>query len=179
MNIDRFWEIIELSRRAVTPDRADGNMERQLQELDALLSNLSPDEIAAFDSQLVAHMKAAYRWDLWAAAYLIADGCSDDGFVDFRGWLISMGRDVFERAIANAESLADVADGPGIEDVFFEGFINVPDQVYERLAGREIPEHKDHSLGEPAGHPWNSEGDDLQRRFPWLWAKYRGNKAHA
>lgn len=120
-------------------------------------------------------MNIAYRWDLWGAAYIIAGGCSDDGFVDFRSWLISMGRHVFESAIENAESLADVADGPGVEDVFFEGFINIPDQVYEQLTGSEIPEHAGHSLGEPAGSRWSSEGDDLQRRFPKLWAKYRSD----
>lgn len=30
----------------------------------------------------------AYRRDLWAAAYHANGGCSDDGFIDFRIWLI-------------------------------------------------------------------------------------------
>lgn len=179
MNIDRFWKVIDLSRSEFKADRADGNMERQRQELENLLSELSPDEIAAFDNQLIEQMNIAYRWDLWGAAYVIAGGCSDDGFVDFRGWLISMGRHSFESAIEDPDSLADIADGPGVEDVFFEGFINVPDQVYEQLTGSEIPEHTGHSLGDPAGYPWNPEGDDLQQRFPRLWAKYRSGSAHA
>ncbi len=174
MKIDEFWEIIELSRRNVRPDKSEGNMERQRREFEALLSRLSTDKIVAFDRQLVEQMKIAYRWDLWGAAYLIASGCSDDGFVDFRGWLISMGRQVFERAMADVESLADIASGPGVEDVFFEGFINVPEQVYEQLTGREIPEYMESSLGEPAGDRWEPTGDDLRRRFPRLWAKYCG-----
>jgi hypothetical protein len=172
MNIDRFWEIIGLSRREFDPARRDGNMERQLQELEALLSELSPEEIFAFDKHLTEHMKRAYRWDLWGAAYILASGCSDDGFVDFRGWLISMGRQVFESAMADVESLAEIADGPGIEDVLFEGFINVPDQVYEQLTGREIPEYTDHSPGEPSGDRWDPKGDELRMRFPRLWSKY-------
>jgi hypothetical protein len=178
MNIDRFWEIIDLSRREFKPDRVDGNMERQRQEFESLLSELSPGEVAAFDKQLMDQMNAAYRWDLWGAAHIIAGGCSDAGFVDFRGWLISMGRRVFESAIEDVESLTDVADGPGIEDVFFEGFINVPEQVYEQFTGSEIPENTGHSSGEPAGYRWNSERD-LQQRFPKLWAKYRSGKEHA
>ena len=34
-----------------------------------------------------------YRWDMWAAAYLIGGGCSDDGFIDFRAGLIAQGLD--------------------------------------------------------------------------------------
>jgi hypothetical protein len=172
MEIDRFWEIIELSRRKFRPDASDGNMERQRQELETLLSKLSPDDVIAFDRQLIAQMNIAYRWDLWGAAYIIAGGCSDDGFVDFRGWLISMGRQVFESAMADVESLVDIASRPGIEDVLFEGFINVPDEVYEQLTGREIPEDIGLSFDEPAGDRWSPTGQELRRRFPRLWSKY-------
>jgi hypothetical protein len=172
MEIGRFWEIIELSRRKLRLDESDGNMERQRQEFEALLSELSPEEIIAFDRQLIEQMNTAYRWDLWGAAYIIASGCSDDGFVDFRGWLISMGRQVFESAMADVESLVDAASSPGIEDVFFEGFINVPDEVYEQLTGRELPEDIGLSFGEPAGAKWSPTGEELRRRFPRLWSKY-------
>ena len=30
----------------------------------------------------------AYRWDIWAIAFIINGGCSDDGFEYFRGWLV-------------------------------------------------------------------------------------------
>ncbi|WP_342210876.1 LysR family transcriptional regulator [Streptomyces sp. DH-12] len=45
---------------------------------------------------------------LWAAAYVINGGCSDDGFDYFRGWLIAQGREVFERAVARPGALADL-----------------------------------------------------------------------
>jgi hypothetical protein len=32
-----------------------------------------------------------YRWDVWAAAYLIGGGCSDDSFTDFRAGVIALG----------------------------------------------------------------------------------------
>jgi len=179
MEIDEFWKIIELSRREVRSDESDGNMERQRKALESLLSKMSPDEIVAFDRQLMRQMRIAYRWDLWGAAYIIASGCSDDGFVDFRAWLISMGRQVFEGVMANVESLADIASGPGIEDVFFEGFINAPEQAYEHLTGREIPESVELSPGEPVGDRWDSTGDDLRRRFPRLWSRYRGVRTQA
>jgi hypothetical protein len=36
--------------------------------------------------------REAHRWDLWAAAYVINGGASDDGFEYFLGWLMAQGR---------------------------------------------------------------------------------------
>lgn len=51
---------------------------------------------------------AAYRTDIWALAYLLRGGCSDDSFDAFRGWLISQGRQVFEARLAEPDGF-DVA----------------------------------------------------------------------
>ena len=51
----------------------------------------------------------ANRWDLWAAAHLALGGASDDSFLDFRNWLISHGRETYERASADPASIADLA----------------------------------------------------------------------
>jgi hypothetical protein len=53
-------------------------------------------------------MADSYRNLLWAAAYLINGGCSDDGFESFRCWLIVQGRTVFERSVADPDTLADL-----------------------------------------------------------------------
>jgi hypothetical protein len=39
---------------------------------------------------------------------MINGGCSNDGFEDFRGWLIVQGHEVFERMIADPDTLADL-----------------------------------------------------------------------
>ncbi len=46
---------------------------------------------------------AAYRTDIWALAYLLRGGCSDDSFEAFRGWLILQGRKVFEATLADPD----------------------------------------------------------------------------
>lgn len=51
-------------------------------------------------------MAISHRNQLWAAGYLINDGCSDDGFEYFRAWLIAQGREVFERVVADPDALA-------------------------------------------------------------------------
>jgi hypothetical protein len=171
MNIEQFWEIIESSRRGFDPSRLDGNMQQQLDDLRRLLSKLPPEEIIDFRNHFLMRMDSAFHWDLWGAAYLIAGGCSDDGFADFRSWLISMGRRVFEGAVSQVESLLDVVDAPGIEDVFFEEFQYVPAQIYEELTGREIPEAPGQPPVEPAGERWDEDEEKLARRFPKLWAR--------
>jgi hypothetical protein len=173
MDTDRFWSIIESSRRGLSSARPEGNMEQQVAKLGDLLAGLSPTEIIEFWNQFNQQFDRAYRWDLWGAAYIIADGCSDDGFTDFRSWLISMGRQVFEKTLSDVESLADVADAPGVEDVFFEDFRYVPAHVYEELTGLELPAYPSPSPSEPEGEAWDENGDDLERRFPRLWAKYQ------
>lgn len=175
MNVEQFWRIVESSRRGFDPTRTDGNMEQQLGDLSLLLLKLPPEEVVDFRNHLLERMDAAFHWDLWGAAYIIAGGCSDDGFVDFRAWLTSMGRRTFEDALLNAESLVDVAVAPGVEDVFFEAFPNVPAQVYEELTGREIPEYTGPSRVHPAGARWN-DGDDLKMRLPKLWTRHRATR---
>ena len=132
MELDRFWSIIEQSRSDFDPSRPntirDGNMSAQLARLKTILSELEPREIGAFSNRFSELFHSAYRWDLWAAGYIIEGGCSDDGFMDFRYWLISMGRSVFDNAMMDAESLADVAFGPGVECTQFEEFGYVADQ---------------------------------------------------
>lgn len=172
MDTEKFWRIVMLSRSGFRPTQPDGNMERQLEELRALLLALPSEEIVEFRNCLLAQMDAAFHWDLWGAAYLIAGGCSDDGFMDFRAWLISQGRSVFEAALAEAESLADVADAPGVEDVFFEEFPYVPARAYKESTGQEIPPYRGSRSPAPAGEKWEEDGDSLERRFPRLWRKY-------
>jgi hypothetical protein len=78
-----------------------------------------------------------------------------------------MGRDVYEKTLAEPDSLVDAADDPTVEDCFFEEF--------QYVAGNVYGDDMDHSLDyptEPAGEQWEEEGDDLKCRFPKLWARF-------
>lgn len=49
--------------------------------------------------------------DLWAAAARIFGGrCSDDGFCYFGLWMVGLGREAFERALADPDALADAPE---------------------------------------------------------------------
>ena len=165
MTIEQFWALIAASHR-------------QADELRALLSRLPLSEIVDFNVHFQDRMNAAFQWDLWAVAYLAAEGCSDEGFVDFRSWLISRGRDVFETAMVDAESLLQVIDAPDVEDVFFEEFQYVPAQVHAaRTGGRELPPVPARPSA-TSGTRWHE--DELAHRFPKLWAwRAAGRKSTA
>src|SRR5882724_1487694 len=109
MDEERFWKIIAKACRS-NPRKAEEWDER----LQAALSKLEPDEIIEWNHMFDRLAARAYTVDLWGAAYLINGGSSDDGFYYFRCWLIGMGRDVYEAAVANPDSLADLVD-PDIE----------------------------------------------------------------
>src|SRR5262245_65925618 len=117
MRVDknRFWEIVSASRV-----KSGGQMERQLEALREILTHLSLEEIIDYQKHFYECMDQSYTWDLWGAAFIIQGGCSDDDFMDFRSWLISMGKDIFEASLKNVESLVDVVDRPDVEDCFFE-----------------------------------------------------------
>lgn len=170
MNIDQFWATIEASRSRVSATEPDGNMARQAEELRKLLSRLSPEEVSQFDEHFTRLLDEAYTWELWGAAFVMGQGCSDDGFADFRSWLISMGRGVYERALADPDSLVAAASLPEVEDFFFEEFPSVPEEVHAGMTGKEIPGYSGPRPKEPRGEKW--EEGDLERRFPKLWRKF-------
>src|SRR5262245_42549561 len=102
MDRSAFWQLIEVSRQ-----EAAGNCMRQGSLLTDRLSRLPPDEIIEFQRLLVEFMDLSYTNDLWAAAYIINGGCSNDCFDYFRAWLIGQGESVFNNAMTDAETLAD------------------------------------------------------------------------
>ena len=103
MTLDQFWKIVEDVHRT-----SGGDMDKKCELLDAELRRLPLEEVRSFHAHFYECFDRAFSWELWAAAYIIGGGCSDDKFSDFRSTLISMGRQTFERALADPQSLADI-----------------------------------------------------------------------
>jgi hypothetical protein len=117
-------------------------------------------------------LKSAYTWPLWGAAYLINGGCSDDGFEYFRCWLISRGREIFDAAVAEPDSLASVVD-PDDDHHECEALLYVALQTYEEVAGKQMPRDAKKCPPEPIGESWDFD-DSLEtaRRLPRLFKLY-------
>lgn len=160
-----FWSIINFSRL-----RSGGSPERHAEILAEDLQNLDPDEIVAFDRLFSEYHLRAYSWDLWGAAYLIGGGCSDDGFMDFRTWLISRGEEVYQAVLTDPDSLSGlVRESDG--DCRVEEFAYAATRAWEKktgLPGDAFPEPRDSTgpLEETRGTEWTEK--DLPARFPKL-----------
>jgi hypothetical protein len=172
MEESEFWELVDASREA-----ADGDPEEQADLLVTRLLDLDPETVLDFSRHFESRYNRAYRWDLWGAAWVLLDGASDDAFDFFRCWLIGQGRDVFEGALHDPDSLADLLvdfdeeiDGDGEELGY------AADEAYEQLTGAVAPD-----LGippgaaEPEGTPVDFENERvLAERYPRLWDRFRG-----
>lgn len=97
-----FWQLIDDARREAGPS---GEVAPLLVDK---LAQREVGEIMRWTQFFDAYQKLSYKNQLWAAAYVINGGCSDDGFDYFRGWLTAQGKDVFLRALADPDSLADL-----------------------------------------------------------------------
>jgi hypothetical protein len=172
MHLDRFWDLIEQARRKIEASKGPDGYPL-LSDTDALaevLAALSPEEVVQFDHRFEERIIAAYHWDLWAALAIIEGGAGDDAFEHFRAELVLLGREAFEAALQDADSLADLATVPW----GMEGLIYVPAKVYRAKTGKEYPYEDDADVpphpDKPGGIPW--EEDDLPARLPRLWAAF-------
>ena len=84
INKDTFWTLINQGREQCGQD-----VHALAQWLEDRLMELGPEQALNFDYIAHAYRAAAYKYGLWNAASIMCDGCTDDGFTDFRGWLIA------------------------------------------------------------------------------------------
>jgi hypothetical protein len=160
MDENGFWKIMQRAH-----DLSGGDMDQKCDALRQLISALSKDEALAFAQHFDAMMDKAYNWPLWGAAYVINGGCGDDSFSDFRAALISRGRQAFERALADPDSLADEAfEG---SDWFYEGYQYAVSDGVEAVAGSSPPRS---APAQPSGTEWQE--DRVYDLFPKLAAKF-------
>jgi hypothetical protein len=117
MNIDEFWDLIELCKDEEYPqDKAK-----------KLLHQYSPDEVLEFGCFLELLQSYSYRPNIVCAAYLLNDVSDDGDFEFFLRGLIAKGRDVFDSALANADNLHVLW---GCDDIENEEFGWVARKVY-------------------------------------------------
>ena len=100
MDRAEFWALIEETR--------EDDMSAHAERLTRRLAGLPPRQIVEFERNWRELDVQAYRWDIWSAAWVVHDGCSNDCFDYFRCGLIMLGERVFEDALRDPDSLADV-----------------------------------------------------------------------
>lgn len=131
MNKEQFWRIVDDVRSSAN-HRDQGAILFALQEQ---LRKLPSAEIMEWQEIFQFYDDAAYRDELWAASGAMGAHCTDDGFMDFRSWLISQGRDVYMAALRDPESLAEV-DTEG-QSLNFEEYAYVAPKAYAQRRAYE------------------------------------------
>ncbi|EEP71216.1 hypothetical protein MCAG_01543 [Micromonospora sp. ATCC 39149] len=162
MRTDDFWQLIDQAR--VGGGGAAGAVAARAV---ALLAERDAADIVGYARHQRRVMAASYRADLWGAAYLINGGASDDGFEYFRGWLITQGRQVFARAVADPDSLAEL---PKIrqaaltgEEFEAEAMLTVAEEAYRKATASELPPVERIPYPE-LGEFWDFDDEDEARR---------------
>jgi uncharacterized protein DUF4240 len=162
-----FWRLISETRSA-----ADNDTAAQSELLKERLTQLSPQAITEFAQIRRRLDQRAYTWDLWGAASVIEDGCSDDCFRNFRGYLISLGQGPYENALRDPDSLASVAQDA--ETGNWENADDVAPDAYSSVTGEDFPLADSDLSGQPGGTTIDlNDTAGLAGRYPKLAARFR------
>lgn len=172
MRTDEFWQLIDRAREG-----AGGEPEAVAARATALLAERDPAEIVGYARHQQRVLAASYRVDLWGAAYLINGGASDDGFEYFRGWLMTQGRAVFARAVADPDSLAELpqvrAAALSGEEFACEDMLAVPWEAYRKATAAELPAERDPVPVPDLNDFWDfDDEEEVTRRLPRLAALF-------
>ncbi len=168
MRTDDFWAVIARA----TADRPASPAE-VAKRAAADLATRDPEEIVAWGRHLDKVMVASGTEDLWAAAYLINGGCSDEGFDGFRGWLIAHGRDAVAQSVKAPDSLADMPAVRAAADngAAFEAgeVLTIAADAYAQATGEEMPSGERPVTRPDAADLWDFDNEEeMQRRLPRL-----------
>lgn len=104
MTPNKFWSIIDRARQRAAPNSESAMLDALYGEL----VKLSALKLSAWQDLQYAYMDLAHTPKLFAAAVLINGSSSDDRFTDFTAWLVVQGKTVYESALANPDSLAQI-----------------------------------------------------------------------
>lgn len=156
MNLSEFWKIIKKVEGVDNPEEL---IEQELKQL-------TPEEISSYQEHFDTLHAKAYTNKLWGAAYIIGGGCSDDGFIDFRYGLISQGKKIYEKALLDPDSLADL--GADL-DISNESFGYTAMEAYEAVSKNEIPRIEFSQPVDPVGKEWDfDDADENKKHLPKL-----------
>lgn len=179
INKESFWKLIQSAKETCGQD-----MDAMMDFLKDRLVSMGPEQAQNFHDILHAYEDLADKFGLWDAAGVMKEyGCSDDGFIDFRAWLIAQGRGVYLSALADPDSLAEVIP---YGDCCFETLSYVGDYAYEQLTGKSAYDQTDWARYETllaeleqdivykGGIEFPREGPELKQYLPRLCAAHPG-----
>ncbi|EGM68617.1 DUF4240 domain-containing protein [Shewanella sp. HN-41] len=162
-----FWGL-------VTRTEATQSQESLVQSLKQQLTELSNDELKAFDKIFGQQMRRSYLWSVWGAAYIITGCDSEYAFAEFRCFLISLGKATYEAVITHPDSLAQLSAWPekdGYAYPFVDEYDLIAGQLYEDRTGEELP-FMPSGKATPIGKKFSTKPKELKQQYPGLSARF-------
>ena len=164
MTLQEFWKLVSLFA-----SNSRGNVSRTAQSLDKHLRKLPAQGIEDFSRHFADLQNTANTPAVLEAAYIIGCGHSNDGFTDFRRWIVLQGQKEFGKIVNNPDYLGtyDRRADP-VENWYCE---YDPGCTYEEVTGDEPPHFNVHVYPE-AESDYRDE-TILSNRYPKLWKRCR------
>jgi hypothetical protein len=156
-----FWELIETAKNQAASVR------ERVEILRESLSRFSAANVKRFHTQLLLRLHELNTSDIWALAYIVHGGCSDDAFDYFRQWIITEGKAAFELAKSSVEQFAETvgfSDDPQCEEL-----LSLAPEVYEEKKAAPLA-MRDGTAEEACEPQWQEE--DLPKLFPGICKKF-------
>lgn len=176
MDDQEFWKIIDYAFI-----NSGGSAKAEAQIITQKLSEYKPDEIVDFEIILCEELIKANDFKIMAIDRIIDGTLTDDTYLYFRCWLISLGRETYEQTFKNPDYLADVVE-KGVEPDF-ESLLYVATEAFKIKTGKEIEDETfprnvadkkglNYDYGGPptTGKEWKE--DELPKLYPKLWHKF-------
>ena len=173
MRTDDFWAVIDRATadRPASPAQV---AERAIADLAAR----DPEEIVAWARHLDKVLAASGTEDLWAAAYLINGGCTEDGFHNLRGWLVPHGRQAVRASVQSPDVLAGMpavraaAENGAVFEA--EEVLSIAAQAYQKATGEPLPAAADRPRIRPeVADLWDfDDEEETHKRLPRLAALF-------
>ncbi len=151
-----FWELIVQARKNKASNA------KFIENISNKLIEFSAKEIKNFYKIFLGYFEKLNHWDVWAFAFIYRNGCGDDEFDYFKSWVISMGPDMYNKIL---KLNIDKNDFQNLDDPQLEGFLYLPENIYESITYEEMPNLKIKKQQFP-GKEWDEI--NLQILYPKL-----------
>lgn len=126
-----FWQMIADAR-----EKSGGDYDGMEQHLTETLSRMSPQDITVYKDIHDEYIRLADTDALYEAGSTLNKGkFRGDHFLDFRGWLLSQGKEMYMRVVNSPETLAELDLKPRNGSYEWEGFHYIAPDAYKLNTG--------------------------------------------
>lgn len=167
MSREEFWQLL-----AWAIGKRRGKLDRAVAKMDQHLRSLPAAEIEDFARHYAGLQNEANTPAILEAAFIIGCGESNDGFMDFRRWIVWQGEQEFAQIVANPDYLGTYQPkSDPLEQWYCE---YEPLSAYEAVTGNEL----DSPLVAvyPAESSNFNQPQVLAQRYPTLWNRMQAKE---